>query len=69
MRKEKKKNVIKGEDYEHEMIVQRTQSDDDRDINDINNRSAESVSDDKIIEKKNFSLIKFSNEEFSNTQQ
>ena len=52
------------------MIVQRTQSDDDRNINNIDNRSAKSISDDKIIkEKENFSLIKFSNEEFFSTQQ
>ena len=39
-------------------------------MNNINNRSAESVSNDEIIEEKeNFSLIKFSNEEFSNTRQ
>ena len=70
LKKEEKRNIIKSEDHEHKTIVQRTQSDDDRDINDINNRSAESVSDDEIIEEeKNFSLIKFSNKEFSSTRQ
>ena len=65
-----KKNVIKSENHEHEKIVQRTQSDDDRDMNDINNQFAESVLNDKIIEEeKNFLFVKFSNEEFSNTQQ
>ena len=61
---------MKSEDHEHKTIVQRTQSDDDRNTNDIKNRSAESISDDEITEKeKNFSLINFSNEEFSNTRQ
>ena len=65
MKREKKKNVIKNENHEHKTIAQRTQSDDNRDMNNINNQSAESVSDDEIIEEeKNFSLIKFSNEEF-----
>ena len=52
------------------MIAQRTQNDNDCDMNDINNRSAESVSDDETIEEeKNFSLIKFLNEKFSSTRQ
>ena len=46
------------------------QSDHDRYTHDINNRFIESISNDKIIERKeNFSLIKFSNEEFLSTQQ
>ena len=70
MKKEEKRNVTKSENHEHATTAQRTQNDDDRDINDINNRFAESILNDEIIEKeKNFSLIKFSNKEFSNTQQ
>ena len=70
LKREEKKNVTKNENHEHETTAQRIQSDDDRDMNDINNRFAEAVSDDEIIEKEeNFSLIKFSNEEFSSTRQ
>ena len=66
LKKEEKKNVIKSENHEHETIAQRTQSDDNCCINNIDNRFAKSVSDDEIIEEeKNFSFIKFSNEEFS----
>ena len=69
MKKEKKENVTENKDHEYKTIVQRTQSDHDHDAYDINNRSAKSVSDNEIIEKeKNFLLIKFSSEEFSNTQ-
>ena len=63
--RKKRKNVIKNEDHEYKITIQRTQSDDDRNMNNINNRSAESVSDDEIIEKEK----NFSNEEFSNTRQ
>ena len=47
-RKEKEK-VIKNKDYEHKTIIQRTQSDHNRYVYNINNRFAESVSDNKII--------------------
>ena len=70
LKKEKKKNVIKSENHEYKTIVQRTQSDNDCDTNNINNQSVEWVSDDEVIEKeKNFSFIKFSNEETFSTQQ
>ena len=49
------------------MIIQRTQSDHDHDVYDIKNQSVKSISNNKIIKrKKNFSLIKFLNEEFFN---
>ena len=70
MKKEKKENVTKSENHEHKTIAQQTQNGHDRYAHDINNRSAELISDDKIIEReKNFSLIKFSNEKFPNTRQ
>ena len=69
IKKRKKKNIIKNENYEYKAIVQRTQSDHDRYMYDNNHRSAESISNNEIIERKeNFSFIKFSNEEFSNTR-
>ena len=69
MKKEKKENVIKNKDHEHKAIIQWTQSDYDRCAYDINNQFVESISDNKIIWKeKNFSFIKFSNEEFSSTR-
>ena len=67
MKKEKKENVIKNENHEYKTIVQQTQSDHDRCAYNINDRSIESISDNEIIEeKRNFSFIKFLNEEFSN---
>ena len=49
LKKEEKENVIKSKDHEHKTIIQRTQSDHDRCVYDINNRSAESVSGNEII--------------------
>ena len=67
--KKKEKNVIKNKDYEHKTIIQRTQNSHDYYVYNINNRSVELISSNEIIwKKKSFSLIKFSNEEFSNTQ-
>ena len=69
LKKRKKENITENEDHEHKTIVQWTQSNHDRCVYDINNRSAELISDNEIIErKKNFSLIKFSNKEFLNTR-
>ena len=69
LKRRENENVTKNEDHEHKTIVQRTQSDHDRYAHDINNRFAESILNNEIIErKKNFSLIKFSNEKFFNTQ-
>ena len=68
MKRTKKKNVTKDENYEHEMFIQRTQSDHDRDVYDINNKLVKLISSNEIIEKKeNFLFIKFLNEEFFNT--
>ena len=50
------------------MHIQRKQDDHDRNVYDINNKSAESISSNEIIkEKKCFSLIKFSHEEVLST--
>ena len=69
LKKEKKENVIKNKNHEHKAIIQRTQNDYDCCAYDINNQFVKSVSDNEIIwKKKSFSFIKFSNEEFSNTQ-
>ena len=69
LKKEKKRNIIKSKDYRHKATAQQTHSDHNYCAYNINNQSAESVSDNEIIErKKNFSLIKFSNEEFSSIQ-
>ena len=69
LKRREKENVTENEDHEHKTTVQWTQSDHDCYAYDINNRPAESVSDNEIIEKKeNFSFIKFSNEEFSSTR-
>ena len=65
----KKENVLKSKDYEYKMIIQQMQSNHDRNIYNINNRSVKSVSDNRIIERKeNLLFIKFSNEEFSSIQ-
>ena len=55
LKERKKENVTENEDYEHKTIVQRTQSGHDRCAYDINNRFVESISDNKIIEKKKIS--------------
>ena len=69
LKKEEKENITENENYKYKTIVQQTQSDNNRDINNYNNQSTKSVLDNKSIEKnENFSFIKFSNEEFSNTQ-
>ena len=68
MKKKKKKNVIKNENYKHKTFIQRTQNDHDCDAYDINNRLIKSISSNKIIKKEeNFLFIKFSNEEFLST--
>ena len=68
MKRRKKKNVTEGENHEHETFIQRTQSDHDRDVYDINNRLVKSISSNGIIERKeNFLFIKFSNERFFST--
>ena len=68
MKKRKKKNVIKDENHKHEAFIQRTQNDHDCDVYDINNKLAKSISSNRIFKRKgNFSLIKFSNEEFFST--
>ena len=69
LKEKEKENVIKSEDHEYKTIAQRTQDDHDHYTHNINNRSAESISNNEIIErKKNFSLIKFSNEKSFNTR-
>ena len=66
----KKENITKSENHEYKTTAQRTQSGHDRCAHDINNRFAELISNDEIIEKEeDFSLIKFSNEEFLSTWQ
>ena len=68
-KEKKKENVTKSENYKYKTIVQRTQNDHNYCAYNINNRFAKSISNNEIIERKeNFSLIKFSNEEFSNTR-
>ena len=68
MKKRKKKDVIKDENHEHEAFIQRTQSDHNRDVYNINNKLIKTISNNKIIKKKeNFLFMKFSNKEFSNT--
>ena len=68
MKKRKKKDVTQNENHEHETFIQRTQNDHDRDVYDIYNELAKSISNNEIIErKKNFLFIKFSNEEFLST--
>ena len=55
MKRRKKKDVIKNENYEHETFIQRTQNDHDRDVYNINNKLVKSISNNEIIEKeKNF---------------
>ena len=67
VKKRKKENVIENENHEHKTFTQRTQSDHDCDIYNINNKLIKSISSNEIIERKeNFLFIKFSNEEFSN---
>ena len=67
--KKRKEKVTKNEDHEYKTIVQRMQNDHDCCTHDINNRFAESILNNEIIERKeNFSLTKFSNEEFLNTR-
>ena len=68
VKRKKKKNVIKDEDYKHKTFIQRTQSDHDRDMYNINNKFVKSISSNEIIKRKeNFLFIQFSNEEFLNT--
>ena len=68
MKKRKKKNVTEDENHEYETFIQRTQSNHNCDVYDINNRFIKLISSNKIFKKEeNFSLIKFSNEEFLNT--
>ena len=69
LKEEEKENVTENENHEYKATVQRTQSDHNHDVYNINNRSVKSISDKKIIErKKNFSFIKFSSEGFSSTR-
>ena len=68
MKKRKKRDVTEDKNHEYEMFIQRTQSDHDRDVYDINNRLIKSISSNGITEReKNFLFIKFSNEGFPNT--
>ena len=67
MKKRKKKNVIKDKNHKHETFIQRTQNDYDRNVYNINNKLVKLILNNKIIEKKNFLFIKFSNEKFFNT--
>ena len=67
IKKRKKKDVTKNENHKHEIFIQRTQNNHDRDVYNINNKFVKLFSNNKIIEKKeNFLFIKFSNEEFFN---
>ena len=52
VKKRKKEDVTEDENYEHETFIQRTQSDHDRDVYDINNRLVKSISSNEIIERK-----------------
>ena len=68
MKKRKKKNVTKDKNHEYETFTQRTQSDHNHDVYDINNKLVKSILNNEIIERKeNFLFIKFSNEEFLST--
>ena len=68
MKKRKKENVIKDENYEYKTFIQRTQNDHNRNIYDINNKLVKLISSNEIIKrKKNLLFIKFSNEEVLNT--
>ena len=68
VKKRKKRNVTESENYEHETFIQRTQSDHDRDVYNINNKLVKLILNNEIIEKKeNLLFMKFSNEKFLNT--
>ena len=66
-KEKKKKDVIKSENHEHKTFIQRTQSDYDRNVCNINKKLVKSTSNNKTIKRKeNFLFIKFSNKEFLN---
>ena len=67
VKRRKKKDVTENENHEHETFIQRTQSDHDRDVYNINNKLVKLILSNEIIKKEeNFLFIKFSNEEFLN---